>query len=249
MIPLSLRKSARVLTVSHSSARDIVRYFPSVQPKLSVTVEGVKRSLAEHREIEPSLVQTELGIDGNFILSAATFGPHKNMRALIHAFAHVHKTLPEIQLVLTGGAGTGDAARERVALKNLARSLDLEERVIFAGFVPERQLAALYRAAQLYVIPSLYEGFGLSVLEAQFFGVPVVCSSTPALVEIGGSGVLVVDAASDTELAAGIVELLRHPERSAQLVERGYDNLSRYSWHHAARDVIDLAKATLRSRS
>jgi glycosyltransferase involved in cell wall biosynthesis len=249
MIPLSLRKSAHVVTLSRSSAVDIVRFFPAVQSKLSVVGAGVKRSLVAHRESDPGRVQAELGIEGDFILSAATFGPHKNMRTLIHAFSQVLENLPDLKLVLTGGANTRDAARERAMLEDLTRSLRAQQSVMFPGFVSDRLLAALYREARLYVIPSLYEGFGLSVLEAQFFGAPVLCSSAPALAEIAGDGALVVDATSVAELAGGMTGLLRSPERCSDLVERGTRNLSRYGWRRAAQEVLSLAEELASSSS
>lgn len=237
-VPLSLRRATRVITVSHSSATDIVSYFPHVKDKLSVTVEGVNNELVKFRDVQPCIVAKELEIQAPFILSAATFGPHKNVRTLVEAFAIVSRQNPELRLVLTGGANTTDAQEERATLIGLINELGLTDRVVFTGYVSERLLAALYRCATLYIIPSLYEGFGLSVIEAQYFGTPVITSDTPALVEVGGDATISVPALDVKAFAAAILRLLTDEHERKQLIKQGRANVERYSWANAAQDVL-----------
>lgn len=244
-IPLSLRRARKIMTVSNSSAEDIQRYFPHVKEKLSVTVEGVNLNLAIHRDVNPSLVEEQLGIKAPFILSAATFAPHKNLKVLIKAFALVHEQFPDTLLVLTGRANTDDALQEQQELIELARSKGLEKHIIFTGYVSEKVLAALYRTAEAYVIPSIYEGFGLSVIEAQFFGTPVITSDAPALKEVGGEATIVASAQDECAFAKHISDLLQNDRRRKELIERGFANIKQYNWKAAAEDVVTECQAAI----
>ncbi|MCB8920913.1 MAG: glycosyltransferase family 4 protein [Ardenticatenaceae bacterium] len=238
MIPISLWRSKTILTVSHSSAKDIALYFPWAEGKIKVTVEGVNKDLSEHKDANVERICQELKITLPFILSTATFGPHKNMRTLIEAFAMLADKL-EIDLVLTGGAGTGDAVKEQQALKQFVTELGLVERVHFTGYVSEEHLAALYKGAIVYVNPSSFEGFGLSIIEAQHFDTPVICSNIPALSEVGGSSVRLFDSNSSGELAEILSEVLTDQGEREKMIELGKTNVKKYKWDLAANDLVN----------
>lgn len=243
MIPVSIKKSQCVMTVSHSSAKDISFYFPSSKEKLFVTVEGVSRDLLCWQSVASSVAKAEFNLPESYILSSATFGKHKNILTLVKAFAQISEHYPNIKLVLTGGANTGDAAKERAKLKEYIVSRNLTEAVLFTGYVPEKMLVSLYKGATVYVIPSFYEGFGLSVIEAQYFGVPVICSDAEALLEIGGDAVLSVPALSEDDFANAISFLLDNDEERVRLREVGFENVKRYSWHQAALDFVRICES------
>ncbi len=218
------------MTVSQSSYNDIVEYFPYAAQKIVVSKEGVDYSLREFRDVDPAIVYDQFDIISPMILSAATFGKHKNMPRLVRAFSRVLKVFPDYKLSLTGGANTKDATIEREYLDRLVKRLDIQESVLFTGYISTQLLAAFYRSASIYVMPSLYEGFGLSVLEAQYFEVPVVCSNIPSLVEVGGRGVFHVNPLDEFDIAQGIIYLLSNPIKRNQLITLGKDNLKKYDW-------------------
>ena len=123
--------------------------------------------------------------------------------------------------------------------------MGLEGRVLFPGYIPEEDKAPLLSGALAFVFPSLYEGFGLPVLEAQACGCPVVCSNTSSLPEVAGEGALLVDPTDTEALAAAMARLAGDPALRASLVERGFANLKRFSWERCARTVLGVFERLL----
>jgi glycosyltransferase involved in cell wall biosynthesis len=183
--------------------------------------------------VEPdATLRARYGLSGDerYVVYVGSEHPRKNLGTLVEAFAAAAGRSRELRLLKVGRAHHAD---ERARLRALAAGLGVADRVRFLDDVPERDLPALYGAASVCVIPSLYEGFGLPVLEAMACGVPVVCSNRTSLPEVAGDAALVVEP-SVRALASAIEAVLGDPSQAAALRERGLRRAAEYTWRRTA---------------
>lgn len=165
----------------------------------------------------------------HFVLFVGNSNPRKNLTRLLRAFDDLKERndIPH-QLVIAGEQGW------KFDKDNVLSNLKHREAVRFIGFVSDEDMAALYSAASLFVFPTLYEGFGIPVLEAQSCGVPVLASNCASLPEVGGDGAYYVDPYNEKEIAEGIGKLLTRPELAEKLARLGNENVKRFSWEKSA---------------
>ena len=202
--------------------------------KVSVIYPGVDEGLSIVRDAELlKELRRKLGISGDYILYTGIFKQRKNHVGLLKSFARLLASGVRMQLVIAGGLGEG----ERI-LRNKAAELGIADRVIFAGFVPEQDLATLYSAARVYACPSLYEGFGFTVLEAMACGVPVVCHNETSLPEVCGNAALLANANDAEDFASALRRVMEDTQLRSDLVRRGYENVGRFTWKMAARQSL-----------
>jgi glycosyltransferase involved in cell wall biosynthesis len=249
-LDLATRWNARVATHvvadSNSTGRDLVSRYGTHPGKVSVAYPGYDERLAPVRNPAAiAAVKTRYGIPGDYFLYLGTLQPRKNLSRLISAFADLPRSglKPEPTLVLAGRRGwlTQDIFAR-------VRQLGLEQRVLLPGYVAEEDKAALLSGALAFAFPSLYEGFGLPVLEAQACGCPVVCSSTSSLPEVAGDGALLIDPTDVAAWTAALGQLAADPVLRSALVERGHANLQRFSWQRCALEVLNLLNALVASQ-
>lgn len=233
-IPLTIWKSKLIGTVSHFSLSEIAYFYPNSKDKLFVTAEGVKQDICD--ECDKRIIDT--ADKGNFILSVATFGEHKNLKRLIEAMPKIVQEHPSITLKLVGEARTPDAISVKNDLMKILEKNNISDNVVFLGFVSDQELADLYSKCRLYVFPSLYEGFGLPLVEAQYCGAPVACADAGSLPEIGANSVIRFDPYSIDSIAQTINQTLNDKEVLKTLVLDGYENIKKYTWKKAAEDLL-----------
>ncbi|SDB43567.1 Glycosyltransferase involved in cell wall bisynthesis [Desulfonatronum thiosulfatophilum] len=182
-------------------------------------------------------------IDGPYILAFASQSSHKNIPRLIEAFARIAPSFPH-NLVLAGHLPRDGATDAAIARWNMT------DRVRITGFLPRANVMRLMEKAELFVFPSLYEGFGLPLLEAQTMGTPVACAQRGALPEVAGESAVYFDPEQVLDMAATLAHLLSDEELRTQLVAKGYKNQQRFSWTAAARKTLDIyAMAAWRGRN
>jgi glycosyltransferase involved in cell wall biosynthesis len=177
--------------------------------------------------------------DRPFVLTLALKRPHKNLKRLLEGLALIPRDRRPV-LVLAGHA----TPYER-DLRTHAARLGLDEDVRFVGWVPNEELEGLYRASTCFVFPSLYEGFGLPVLEAMARGVPVACSDRGALVEVAGQAAILFDPEQPQAIAAAIERLLGDPGERERLSRAGRANAARFSWAETARRTLRVYELAL----
>lgn len=189
-----------------------------------VRVEDVKR-LGKVRE--------KYALPENYVLFVGNSNPRKNLNRLMKAFdmAREASDIPH-QLVIAGEQGW------KFDKEQALRELKHPEDVRFIGFVPDEDMPALYSAASLFVFPTLYEGFGIPIVEAQSCGTPVLTSNSSSLPEVGGNGALYVDPYDEEEIKSGILRILKDRELSQLLIQRGLENAKRFSWRKSA-EILD----------
>jgi glycosyltransferase involved in cell wall biosynthesis len=225
-VPPSVRRAKRVITVSETSRRDIERYIPEAAGKVSVTplASNVLIS-AVPKEVAHQMVKADFGLDAPYLLTVGTRWPRKNMALAVRAATLLPPSIPH-RLVITGHSGWGEEGQSPRALST--------------GYVTEAQLSALYSAAELYVAPSFYEGFGLPLLEAFTCGCPVLCSSGGSFPEVAGDAAE-IEATWDAEhWAATMQGLLSDSSKLDAMRQRGYERVKDFSWEKTARLTEDV---------
>lgn len=232
----SLSRAAAILTVSHFSASEIERVYPQYKGKTNVCSEGVNYALAELIESQkiPCLSDVCKEIKSRqYILAVGHMHSAKNFRKLIEAFKLVSLSHSETKLVMTG-----NTCGKWKEMHRLVDKLCLKDRVVHLGYVSDKALVALYQNAACYCMPSLYEGFGLPLIEAQFIGCPIVCSRAASLPEVAGDGALYFDPSDEKDIAVQIETVLKEPEIRTKLIAKGKRNCQRYSWARLVDDIV-----------
>lgn len=236
MMHSSARRASRVLTDSVFSKKEIVHYLGIDPEKISIVYPAVD---SQFRQIsDPAVlagVPSKFGIEEGYVFYAGIYKPRKNHAGLLRAFRLFLDAGASAQLVIAGSIGRGEAR-----LRKLAAELDIAGRVVFTGGIEDFELCALYSAARLYACPSLYEGFGFTVLEAMACGTPVVCSDAASLPEVAGDAALYADAQEPDAFATAMYQVFTDREVRRALIERGQRNLRRFSWTEAANSCLGL---------
>lgn len=241
-LPLSARKADMVITISESSKNDIIRFLHLPEEKVRVIYPGVDdifRPVKDNEKLER--VKARYGIRKDFILSVGVVEPRKNLDRLIRAFnLLVREDGFGLDLVIVGKKGWAYGA-----VLDLPEQLGLEKRVIFTGYVPEEDLPLLYSAASLFVYPSIYEGFGIPVLEAMACGTPVITSNVSSLPEVTGDAGLLVDPYDIQAMVQAIKKLLGDEALRKRMREAGLRWARQFSWEKMALSTLEVYKKAL----
>jgi glycosyltransferase involved in cell wall biosynthesis len=233
----SIARARAVIAVSGQTATDVVACFGAPPARVHVVYNGVGAEFTPGADSTAARFRAARGLPERFLLSVGTLEPRKNLEQLVRSFARWRaQAAPEdmdIHLVLAGGKGWGyDAIFAAV------QAAGLESVVHFPGFVPWAELADWYRAALAFVYPSLFEGFGLPVLEAMACGAPVLCSQAPGVQEVAGAAALTVSPRDEDALADSLRLLIEQPALRAELRRRGLAHAARFSWQRCAEETL-----------
>ena len=228
------RRARRVLTVSQASKQDIVRFFDVPESKVTVIPNAIDERFRQPPPDEDLVrVRERYQLPDRFILYAGNVKPHKNLARLIDAFAAVRRRgFDDVGLLLSGSE-----VSQHATLRRAVHRYNLHKHVRFLGYQTTRTLAALYRLADLFVFPSLYEGFGLSPLEAIASGTPVVASNVSSLPEVLGDAAVLVDPLDASAIADGITRVLEDADLRDRLRRKGLARASRFSWEQSVTHI------------
>ena len=233
------RSARRILADSEATRRDLVAFYGTPPAKISVVYPGRDESLAPVRD--PALLaaaRARYDLAGDYLLYVGTLQPRKNLVRLIQAYAACRALLagsgvPVPHLVLAGQKGwlyddiVGEVDR-----------LGLQRQVRLTGYVPDEDLAPLLSGALAFVFPSLYEGFGLPVLEAMACETPVICSNAASLPEVAGEAALLVDPLDTEALAQAMARVVTDEDLRRALAARGLSQVQRFSWRRCAAETL-----------
>lgn len=239
VIKSAIMRSSRVITVSRFTKRDILDNFKRIpQEKILVTYEACEDycMLSPDQDTE---ILSRYGIMSPYLMYVGNAYPHKNLENLASAFSKISKSHSDLSLVFVGKE---DYFYER--LKDFVRERKIGK-VIFAGYVPDYHLDIIFHNAELYVWPSLYEGFGLPPLEAMAKGTPVVSSDHPCMKEILEESVLYFDGKNIDSIAEIVEEALKNEDVRKKLIEKGYQQIRKYSWKKMARKTLSIYEEIL----
>jgi alpha-1,3-rhamnosyl/mannosyltransferase len=249
---LALRTAAITLAISQATKVDLIRYFHVDPARIAVTPLAADAAMRVATPEQMAAVRAKYALPDEYALYLGINKPHKNLVRLVDAWAGVRcrsakaaegagsRAVPTVLVI----AGHWDNRYPEP--KQRAIELQAEDSICFAGPVAEPDLPALYSGAKLFIFPSLYEGFGLPVLEAMSCGTPVICSNGSSLPEVAGKAALLVDPTSVEEMTEAIDGLLYDPARRQEMREKGLAQARRFSWEDTARRTLDAYRGMLR---
>lgn len=234
------RRATHVITISEAVKRDVVARLRVPPERVTPVLLG--RGMRDEPVVTPEAeLRERLGLgDARVVLCVSAALVHKNLPRLLEAFAEVDA--PDARLVLVGHAG-----RELEALRDRAATLGVADRVVFTGWISAADLEGLYALAACCAYPSLYEGFGMPVLEAMARGVPLACSDATSLPEVAGDAAVLFDPHDTAAMAAAVGRLLDDAALAEDLRRRGREQAARFTWERCAEGVLAVLSNTLRA--
>jgi glycosyltransferase involved in cell wall biosynthesis len=236
VVPRSVHRADLVLADSHSTKDDLMELLAVEPARIEVVYPGVEERF--HPIEDQTLleqVRNRYNLPPRFILGLGTLQPRKNFTRLIEAYSLLVIRYPSLHLVIAGGKGW---LYEEIFAT--VERLGLEEKVVFPGFVADEHLPALYNLADLFVFPSLYEGFGLPPLEAMACGTPVITSDASSLPEVVGQAGLMVEATDVESLAEAMQRVLEDDALREGMIARGLEQARKFTWGKAAAKLLSL---------
>jgi len=246
---LSARKARRIIAISESTKRDVVRLLGVPSEKVDAVYCGKDAAFRPLVRDQVATFRAKHGLPERFVLFVGTIEPRKNVTRLIEAFANLHTCtlahlqtcrLANLKLVIGGAKGW---FYEDVFAR--VEELGLEGEVVFPGYIPVSELPLWYNAAELFVYPSLYEGFGLPLLEAMACGTPVVTANTSSLPEVVGEAGLTVDPLDVDGLAEAMRRVLGDEALRQEMRERGLQRAEGFSWMKAAQETVQVYRRAM----
>ena len=235
-LPLMARRADAIIVPSQSIKAEVCEHLKIDDSKITVIPEAPRSSFWQVPIAETVAVRRRLNIGDDFILFVGTIEPRKNLLTLVRAFAEVLRNRAcETQLVLAGSEGwlTGE-------LHDFLRTAEVSERVRFAGYLADDDLRALYSSCRIFVYPSLYEGFGLPLLEAMRCGAPVITSNIPSIRETVGDAALLVSPTDVHELAGSLMQLIENQSERERRSAAGKQHALKFSWDRAATATLKV---------
>jgi glycosyltransferase involved in cell wall biosynthesis len=242
-IPRSVWKADRVIAVSKYSRDDISKFYHLPDEKVDYTYNGVdfERFNQNFSDDQKEIVREKYSLPEKFLLYIGTLQPRKNIPALIEAFSALMEKYDQKDLKLVI-AGNRDARNFDRKIDEMIDRKVLKGKVIFSGWVDEEDKPTIYKLAECFAFPSLYEGFGIPIAEAMAAGIPVVSSNKTSLPEVGGEGVLLVDPENKEEFAENIYKILTEENFRADLVKKGVEQVRKFSWQGTAEKTLKIYK-------
>lgn len=241
VLPFLIRRLTRVISVSECTRKDIVAYANYPDDRIRVIQHGVDHEIYQPDDKKAALdrISAKLNLHAPYVLYISRIEhPGKNHVALIRAFSKLKQEdhLPH-QLVLAGSDWNRADEVHRVA-----EETGLGTAIHFTGFVDDGDLPDLYRGAELFVFPSLFEGFGMPILEAMASGVPVACSNTSSLPEVAGDAARYFDPSDEDAILDAMRELLNDPDKADDFKNRGITHAAAFNWNRVALAHVDVFK-------
>lgn len=236
----SINKSDHIIVDSDYILKEMRNYFPLSEDKSSTVYLGVDENFYQYSESECAAINERLGLKyKQFILSVATLEPRKNLKRLVAAYKHMPSDIRDkYPLVLVGDQGW-----KNTELLTEAKELIESKQLIFTGYVSDSDLKRLYASAMVFAYPSLYEGFGLPVVEAMASGAPVITSSRGATAEVSGDSAVLVDPEDELAISQSMINLVHKPEQRARISGLSIEYVQRYQWGKTVEQILEIAES------
>jgi len=240
LLPLILGKADKIIAVSNSTKNDIIKFYPEYIDKIKVIHEGVEPQFFPRNEKEIKEKLNRYKIDFKYILLLGTLEPRKNILRAIDAFIKLKQNKDiEEKLVIVGRKGwLYKEILERI------NEMSFSSDVVFPGFVEDDDLPFLYSGAEIFLYPSLYEGFGLPILEAMACGTPIITSEYSSLPEVAGNAAILIDSTKTEEIAKALERLSGNRGLREELRKKGLKRAENFSWEKTAEKTLKLYEET-----
>ncbi len=230
----SIKKAKKIITISQSSKSDIIKSYDIPADKIAVVYPGIERvSSIQYSVLSMDELRNKFGIKNKYILFVGTLQPRKNLERLIEAFAKLKRE--DLDLVIVGKKGWMFED-----ILNAPKKFGVTDSVHFLHNVTDEDLPSFYRFAEIFVLPSLYEGFGLPVLEAMKYGCPVITSDISSLPEAGGDAALYVDPKDTDDIVLKMRKLLEDENLRKDLITKGTKQVEKFSWEKSASETLKV---------
>lgn len=230
---LCAKRSDKIIAVSKNTKNDIVRFFKIQEKNIQVILLGVHQALAEKKE------SSIPGLPGEYLLFIGAIEPRKNLLRLVQAYSLLRDKI-QTKLVLAGPKGNAYAE-----ILSEIQKLHLEKDIIFTGYIDDSMLPSLFKKAKIFLFPSLYEGFGLPVLEAMAYGTPVISAKNSSLPEVCQDCAVYVQADDVKGISEAILYLLQQPGLRESLKQKGLDHSQKFSWKKTALETLETYNSML----
>ena len=238
MFSFACKNSDKIITISEHSKRDIIKYFKTDPSRIAITYPGVSSDFFVSEEKARVMKEKY----GRYILYVGAIRPHKNVLRLAEAFISLKQSQKlEHKLVLVGKSKTDYL----IEIKRMFRENHLENALVIIENPPQGVIPDMYRGAELFVFPSLYEGFGLPPIEAMACGCPVVSSNSSSLPEVIGDAGLLIDPDKVEELASAMYKVLTEQDFRDSLIQKGFERIKRFSWETTTSQTFEIYKEML----
>ncbi len=234
----SCRRARRVITISESSRQDVHQIFQVPLDRVDVVYPGVEAQYRPLPAADVAAFRRHEELPQRFLLHVGTLQPRKNIPVVLEALARIQR--PDLLLVLAGGKGW---MYEEIFARVVA--LGLEDQVRFIGYVEDDALPLWYNAATVLLFPSVYEGFGLPVVEAMACGTPVIAAQSSSIPEAGGEAALYFNPHDSETLASGLTAVLDNEDLAAAMREKGLIQAQRFSWQKAGEETALVYRRAL----
>jgi glycosyltransferase involved in cell wall biosynthesis len=240
-MPLYVRRANAIIAISHATKQDLVRHYDVNPDKVHVVHEAAASHFSPQSPDRIEAVRAKYGLPERYILTVGTIEPRKNLDRLVAALADLRRDDPGLRLVVVGALGwLYDGFLQ--AIEEHGQS----DAVLRPGYIPDEDLPAVYAGATVTAVPSLYEGFGLPILEAMACGSPVVCSDRGSLPEIGGDAARTFDPEDVGAMVSALRRVLRDGKLRAEMREAGQQRAAAFSWERAAQETWEVYEGVLR---
>lgn len=245
-IEYSVNRADKIITVSESSKYDIIKYLNVPENEIEVVYNGVEynRFARDYNEEEKVKVKQKYSLPDNYILYMGTLEPRKNIESIVEAFKlfkeQSYLKEKDFKLVIAGKKGWMFES-----IFELVNKLNLQENVIFTDYVDEKDKPLIYNMAQLFVFPSIYEGFGIPVLEAMASSVPVITSNVSSLPEVAGDAAILVDPKDTLSIAKNINDILSDENLKDELINKGHIQAQIFTWEASAEKLYEIYKSMM----
>lgn len=228
----SIEIATAVIAVSKTTKKDIRKHYATPESRIHVIYNGFEKRRGKK---DVKALDTFNLTKKKYLLYVGTLQPRKNITTLIKAFKLFHDNHPEYKLALVGKKGwLYDSIFAEVTKQ------ELQDSVVFTDYISDEEVAELYSDAFCFVLPSLYEGFGIPILEAMSYNCPVISSHTSSLPEVGGDACLYFEATNESDLLRRIEQLHNDTDLQKKLVKKGKDRISQFSWSKSAEETLQV---------
>lgn len=230
VMPVLLKKADKIICISENTKKDLEKFYSVDKNKVKVIYNGYEESLF-NKDIDKEVLE-KFNLKNPYMIMVGASYSHKNLDSVIKAFKNIEGNL---DLVIIGG--NTNYLKE---LKNLVKEMKLEKKVKFLGYVSDENLKDLYGHSEAFIYPTLYEGFGLPILEAQACGTVVICSNNSSLPEVYKNSAISFDPKNIEDIENSIKKVFEEKELREQLIEKGAENIKRFSWKKTTKEILEL---------
>lgn len=232
-MPLLIKKANKIICISNNTKEDLIRFYNIDENKIKMIYNGYDKDFFNEDDIDEGILK-KYDIDYPYMVMVGASYPHKNLESAIKAFKELKDKNGCKLIIISKNSGYVEKLRE------LTKELNLDKVVIFLGYVADNDLKTLYNKSKAFVYPSLYEGFGLPILEAVACNTLVLCSNNSSLPEVAGEGAIMFDAENLEEIKKAMEIALAGGKQVEEVKRKAKENLKRFSWEKCSREVFDV---------